>query len=345
MPRTPILPFVSLLVFASGCAPEPPPDIPAFTSDPSSVKQGYMPLLGVPEAWKITRGNITVAVVDNGIDPKHPDLETQLWTNPNEELNGLDDDGNGFVDDINGWDFLDNDADPSSGPKKQDIDDHGTAVAGIIAAATDNGIGIAGNCPDCRVMVLRARDFDKKRTVVPRLANAIDYAVEQGARVIVISDGLPVNTVEDSLFADIEAAVGRASKAGTIVVASAGNDGQKSVRIPGAIAEVCAVGAVNWEDVPMAWTSYGKEVDISAPGEFVYTTMIGGRYGYFSGTSASAPIAGALAALILSAHPELTPAEVIVRMQESAEAINFQDYPKMKNLLGAGSLRFGTALK
>jgi len=328
-----------------GCESAAPPDIPAFTSDPLSVKQGYMPLLGVPKAWEITRGNVIVAVVDNGIELTHPDLEKQIWTNTKEQLNGIDDDGNGFVDDLRGWDFLDNDADPSAGAKKNEIDSHGTAVAGVIAAATDNGIGIAGNCPNCQIMALRARDFDKEGTVIPKLAKAIDYAWQQGARVVVISDGRPVSTVEASVISEIQEAVNRAAQAGTIVVASAGNDGIESVRIPGAIADVCAVGAVNWEDMPMSWTSYGKEVDISAPGEFVYTTMLGGTYDYFSGTSASAPIAGALAALLLSAHPEMTPPEVIMRMQEHAAPIDMSDTPQMQGLLGKGALRFGAILK
>jgi serine protease len=336
---------VSLAWILFGCGASEPADVAAFTNDPSSIKQGYMPRLGVSEAWKITRGNVIVAVVDNGIELTHPDLENQIWTNPKESANGIDDDGNGFVDDLHGWDFLDEDSDSSAGPKTKEIDSHGTAVAGIIAAATDNGVGVAGNCPNCQLMVLRARDFDEERTVVPRLAKAIDYAVQQGARVVVISDGRPVSTVDASVIFEIQDAVNRAAKAGTIVVASAGNDGQESVRIPGAIAEVCAVGAVNWDDMPMSWTSYGKEVDISAPGEFVYTTMLGSSYGYFSGTSASAPIAGALAALLLSAHPEMTPAEVITRIQEHAASIDMSETPQMQGLLGKGALRFRSVLK
>lgn len=309
-----------------------------------SVKQGYMPAIGVPTAWKTTRGDVIVAIVDNGIEFDHPDLAGQIWTNPNEQPNGLDDDGNGFTDDVHGWDFLDNDADPSVIPASDDIDFHGTAVAGVIAAATDNGVGVAGNCPDCRLMILRARDFIHQPTVIPKLAQAIDYAVNQGARVVVISDGRPVGTVDAMTLTGLEDAIQRAADKGTLVVASAGNDGTNAVRIPATITDVLAVAAVDWQDAPMSWTSYGKAVDIAAPGDYVYTTMLGGKYGYFNGTSASAPIAGSLAALLFSAHPEMTPADVVKRIQETSANVDFDDSSEMKGLMGAGALRFDKAL-
>jgi len=171
------------------------------SDDPLSPRQWYLSALGVPEAWHVTRGEgVVVAVVDNGFDVDHPDLAGQLWWNEDEAEDGDDEDHNGYVDDLHGWDFLDGVPDVGLDPPRLEdrLRSHGTAAAGIIAAAADDGFGVAGCCPECRLMLLTARDFDEARTVVPRLAEAIAYAIDNGARVVSISDGvLPADLAPD----------------------------------------------------------------------------------------------------------------------------------------------------
>ncbi|TAK26936.1 MAG: hypothetical protein EPO40_18320 [Myxococcaceae bacterium] len=158
-------------------------EVPAFSDDPESVRQGYMLGIDVPGAWRVERGRpeVVVAVIDNGFDVAHPDLRAQLWTNPAEVAgDGLDNDGNGYVDDLHGWNFLARSArvslDEADGVAPA-LWSHGTAAAGIIAASTGNGLGVASCCPGCRWMPLVARDFRTARTVLPRLPEALAYAV------------------------------------------------------------------------------------------------------------------------------------------------------------------------
>lgn len=337
----------ALLALLCACGGDIPDDVAPFSNDPLSVKQGYMLTLGVSPAWARERGSVIVAVIDNGVDTSHPDLRPRLWTNPNEQEDGEDNDGNGLVDDIHGWNFLDGNADitlateaASEGLSRA----HATAVAGIIAAETDNGEGVAGLCPGCSVMILKARDFEEENSVLPRLADAVDYAIENGARVINVSDGSLTKSLSPELVDDLNAAAARAEEASVVIVASAGNDGIDDVRWPARIPSVIAAAAVDWDGAPEPWTTFGAEVDVAATGSLVYTTTPGGAYDYFSGTSASAPIVAALAALVVSAKPEMSPAEVAARVQATARPADLDGRPELSDRFGAGVVSFSSAL-
>lgn len=306
--------------------------------------------LDVPGAWRVERGRpeVVVAVIDNGFDVAHPDLRAQLWTNPAEVAgDGLDNDGNGYVDDLHGWNFLARSArvslDEPAGVAPA-LWSHGTAAAGIVAASTDNGLGVASCCPGCRWMPLVARDFRIARTVLPRLPEALAYAVRNGARVVSISDGVPAGALAPDEVTALEGAVRAATAAGVLVVASAGNDGAAAVRWPARIPEVLAVAAVDRDGAPAAFTSYGPEVDVAAPGVEVFTTEGGGGYFDFAGTSASAPIVAGLAGLLFSAHPAWTPAQVAARIRATAGPADTSDRPALAGQLGAGVVHFGRAL-
>jgi subtilisin family serine protease len=336
-------------LLASGCASPCPEDVASFSDDPEAVRQWYMPALGVPDAWRIERGSpeVVVAVIDNGFDVEHPDLAGQVWTNDDEQENGADDDGNGYVDDVHGWDFLDRDADPGVEPDaalRPDLLAHGTAAAGVIAARTDNGVGVAGCCPGCRLMLLRGRDFRDAHDVMPVLAEAIRYAVDNGARVVSVSDGVVAAEVAPDVGAEVEAALAVAREAGVVVVASVGNDGAGGVRWPARLDSVVAVAAVDPDMRPTGWTSFGPEVDIAAPGQCIYTTGPRGRYEYFEGTSAAAPIVAGLAALLLAAHPEWGVEEVTSHLDRSAAPVRFDARPEAEGLLGRGVVDFAAAL-
>ncbi len=324
---------------AGGCGDPCPVDVVPSTDDPEAVRQWHLPAVG----WtgELGAAGVVVAVIDNGFQLDHEDLEGQLWVNPGELPNGLDDDGNEYVDDLAGWDFLDQDADASR-EAVEGLDPvlagHGTAAAGILAARTDNGVGVAGACPDCPLMLLRARDFDAAHNVMPVLAEAVRYAVAEGAEVISLSDGVLPDDVDAAVMAEVEAALAEARAAGVVVVASAGNDGAEVVRWPARIDGVLAVAAVDEDGSPPAWTSFGPEVGISAPGRCVFTTLPEDGYGSFDGTSASAPLVAALAARLRANHPNWSADEVVDRILATASSVDAEG-------LGAGTVDFAAALE
>ena len=187
----------------------------------------YLNQMRIPQSWNATTGSqdVIIAVIDSGVDMDHPDIISNMWFNKGEKaLNGLDDDNNGYVDDLNGWDFLEGVSDPH--PKFGDDFSfggaiHGTAVAGIAAASTNNALGIAGVCWQCKIMALRALDASGEGNT-EKIASAIDYAIANGADIINMSF---VGGVDDGLMS---VAVERAYKAGVILVAAVGNDADQS---------------------------------------------------------------------------------------------------------------------
>ncbi len=269
-------------------------------------------------------GEVIVAVIDSGIDYEHPDLAGQLWANSAEMEGraGVDDDGNGYIDDRFGWDFTDapgtsgegdflqRDADP------RDESGHGTHVAGIIAAAA-NGRGMVGVAANARLMVLRAgfnlpgggylEDDD--------VAAAIIYAVDNGARIINMSWGDPRSA---PLVRD---AVRYAHEAGVVLVAAAGNEGSDAVFYPARFAETIAVGATAPGGEVLAFSNFGPSIDVVAPGHVVLSTVLGGGYGERSGTSMAAPHVAGLAALILGRQPQWQPEQVRAVLRATARDV------------------------
>lgn len=338
-----------LSLVAASCTPVCPEEGAALTDDAEAGRQWWLRQLGAAEAWDRERGEAAtvVAVIDNGFDLEHPDLSGQLWRNDDEVVDGRDSDGNGYVDDVDGWDFLDGDPDAGLAPPSTEdsaFRGHGTAAAGVVAAAADNKLVVAGGCPGCRLMLLRARDFLEAHDVMPRLAEALRYSIDNGARVVSLSDGVPLGRLDPDDQAEVEAALDEARAADVIVVASAGNDGADHVRWPACDEEVVAVASVDLERRPSSWTSFGEEVDLSAPGECIYTTGPEGGEGYFEGTSASAPIVAALAALVVSAHPDWTRDQVVTRLRRGARPVELDRRPELEGQMGAGVIDFGATL-
>jgi subtilisin family serine protease len=285
--------------------------------------QQYAPQLTHAEGgWDVTTGEgvarIAIAIIGVGVQLDHPDLVGNIYTNTGEiPGNGLDDDNNGFIDDVHGWDFYGSDNDPSPG-NPNDI--HETAVAGCAAAQGNNQIGIAGACWGCRIMPLRAYFFSFF------VAQAVDYAVAEGARVVNISLG---TTTPDTL---LETAVNAGIANGVVMVASAGNDGTNAPLYPAAYPAVISVAASDASDRGTNWTNWGDPVDIAAPGESVLSTNAYNNYGLgdyttFSGTSYSSPFVAGVAGLILSKNPSLTPLNVARMIQFTADHIASLHFP------------------
>ena len=260
--------------------------------------------IDAPEAWHRTRGSgVVVAVIDSGVDVGHPDLAANIWRNEDEDCTyGMDDDGNGYVDDCTGWDFANDDA------TVDDLLGHGTHVAGIIAAQANNRIGIAGVAYEAEVMVLKIGDG------TPALSAAIEaigYAIDNGARVINAS--WQVDDVSAGPHLDV--ALAAAAEAGVLVVTGAGNDPIDLDANPVFPASspadnVLVVGASTATDGPAGFSGFGETtVDLFAPGEHIISTVPGG-YGVYSGTSMATPMVAGAAALLWAATPEATVSEV-----------------------------------
>lgn len=277
--------------------------------------------ISILEAWNIESGSpdVIVAVIDMGFDMSHEDLQENIWKNPGEiPNNGLDDDGNGYADDIVGWDFVNQ----SSGLDDEDCDwrnedndptslksSHGNRVLGLIGATTDNGIGIAGIAANCKMMLIRAGFYNTQGYQVlstSSIIKGIIYAVENGARIINISSGSP------NYSGSYKSALEYATDNGVLVVCSAGNDGSNAYCYPAAydIPGVLSVGASNILDAKCSFSNYGSWVDVSAPGQHIMSTLLNDSYGETQGTSFSAPIVAGVAALIFSQHPDWTPSQV-----------------------------------
>ncbi len=284
-------------------------------NDPNYGEQWNLALMNMPQAWGIEQGSpaVTVAVVDGGVDMQHPEFRSRLWRNVGEiPRNGIDDDGNGYVDDINGWDFSDAPTLPGSGDwtvrdnEPEDEIGHGTHVSGIIAAAANNGIGIAGIAWRCRLMPLRA-DFKYGGGGYLQnddVAAAIVYAADNGAQVINMSWGDTVNAFI------IEDAIAYAYARGCVLVAAAGNDGAVGSLYPAGLETVISVAGIDAERQLYIDSNFGATIDIAAPGDEILSTDLDGGYQNLSGTSMAAAHVSGVAALVLSANPDYTNAEV-----------------------------------
>ena len=291
--------------------------------------------VGAPAAWNLTTGSseVVVAVIDSGIDTAAPDLAGALWTNEDEiAANGIDDDGNGYIDDIHGWDFRDNDASSLYGTT---IHWHGTFVAGLIAARPDSNEA-TGVAPDIRVMDLRF--LDSRNQFYGRdwemFAQAIDYAVSNGADIINLSiycNGVPPASLEQAIL--------RAHAAGVLIVGIAGNSGCNRVCYPGCYPSVIAVSATDRENSLASFSNYGSHVTVCAPGDSVISLYPGGDIAEGSGTSFAAPHVSAALALILSRNPHLSPEEVLACLTNSATDLGVlgSDIEYGNGLINAGS--------
>ena len=272
--------------------------------DPRFTELWGLAALDAPSGWASTVGDrrVTVAVVDDGVALTHPDLAPNLWINPSEiAANGRDDDGDGYVDDVNGYDFVAGRGDPSparSGEERW----HGTHVAGTIGAAGDNRIGICGLNWKVSLMALRAIGPRGGRS--DDLARAIDYAVDHGARVVNASWGGGGHSQA------IAKAVARARERGVLFVPAAGNDGDPRPSFPANLGgdNVISVGALAPDGRLAPFSNRGALV--AAPGVGILSTTAPGRYERYDGTSMAAPHVSGLAALLWAARPQAKVEEV-----------------------------------
>ena len=299
----------------------------SFQSDFSN--QWYMNICNIKNAWKIATGEgIIVAVLDTGIDYYNKDFRDKLWVNTNEDINknnhfdawryteeqngifgdidGVDNDNNGYIDDIIGFDFV-NEIVPTFGDVKyldgdpNDEHGHGTQVASVISAIA----------PDAKIMAVRIHNASGQSDCIA-IANGIIYAVLNGANIINLSSG------EEDTSPLIFTAIKFAVEMGVVVVCSAGNDGNTLPHYPSDYSEVISVGGINENEMHIF--NYGDFIDITAPATNIYVGDRNNSYRTNSGTSFSTPIVSGICALLLSKKPDLSPAEVKTQIQLSARS-------------------------
>jgi len=316
-------------------------------NDPEYHRQNYLNIINAGKAWEVTVGsqNVIIAFIDSGIDYTHEDLEDNIWINPNEiENNGHDDDGNGFIDDVRGWDFV-GDITAEEAFSKQwksnndprpnhPSNDHGTHVAGLSSAVTNNGIGIASLGQNLKILPIKCTPDNINTSQggsreIYRTEEAIMYAAAIGADVINCSfAGRNFSPAEQDV-------INAATAMGSLVVAAAGNDGtdyDEIARFPAYYDNVLAVGGLNSAgEVKSGSSSYGSRIDVYAPSVSLLSTVPDNKYVSKTGTSMSAPLVSALAGLIKSVRPELQPEQIskIIRLN-SRDALQYSTDERYK---------------
>lgn len=280
--------------------------------------------IDAPEAWDIEKGSdsVILAIADSGVDYTHPDLNDNIWINTDEtDGNNIDDDNNGYIDDIHGWDFYGNGEVPDNDP--MDYYGHGTHCAGIAAAETNNGIGVAGIAggwypgqKGCRIMCLRIGHIGETLDM-SHAAEAIRYATDEGATAINCS-------WPSSNTGGLGDAVDYAVQNGLLVVHSAGNVPCGYPDYLSNRTDCMSVAATNKNDQRASYSNYGDWVDVAAPGgesdgsDAIYSTLPGNAYGYHSGTSMAAPMVVGLAGLLKSKHPDWNREQIWESIEKSA---------------------------
>ena len=314
--------------------------------------QWYLPRIQAPEAWEKITGSteIIIAIIDSGVDIDHPDLKENIWKNYGEVFgDGIDNDGNGYIDDVYGWDFVSQSFDPNPKfePGYTEIGiNHGTVVAGVVAARGNNGIGITGVTWQSKIMPLRALDSSGIGDTLT-VSKAIDYAIDMGADIINLSFVGPDESQT------LKEAIEKAYRAGILIVAAVGNEekiGHNLEEKP--MYPVCheteeenmvlGVVAIDEKNKKALFSNYGKKcVDIAAPGTRFYGTQVYEpsdlfeKYygGYWSGTSLAAPLVAGVGALLKSLNPDLSVDEmrdIIIRNADQIDDFN----PEYKGKLG-----------
>lgn len=312
------------------------PNDPVFNADTTTLYNLYK--INAKEAWKINNGNknIIIAIIDSGVYWEHPDLMQNIHQNLGEDadgdghtiewdgtrwvldpgdLDGIDNDGNGFADDLIGWDFGGTNGTPDNNPA-EDAPTHGTLVAGVAGAVTNNGVGIASIGYNCSLMPVKGSREDLGNTYIIYSSEAIKYAADNGAKIINCSfSGYSYSKAEQEVIA-------YAVSKGALVVAAAGNNNNSIPTYPAGYEGVLSVAATNINDVRYPASSFGETIDVSAPGQKIYTTWGTEGYSTVSGTSLASPLVAGLAGLVKNQFKNYTPLQIGEQIRVTSDDIS-----------------------
>lgn len=295
--------------------------------------------ISAPAAWGqgFKGKDVVVAVIDSGVDIRHNDIVNNIWSSPTETdcSNRIDDDGNGYIDDCVGYDFGDDDSDPTpspiqpSGQLQRDAWLHGTHVAGTIAAIS-NGFGVVGVAPEAKIMVLKVtRDGSDGSIDGSKITEAINYAINNGADVVNMSLGQSLSNSDDKIMQNT---LQSTTDTRSFFVAAAGNQGANDINYPASEANVLAVGASNYEKKRSSFSNYGLALDVVAPGgsqggdsykdtNDILSLSPNNEYIYMEGTSMATPHVSGSIALLLSKDPTLTNQQIFDAVRNTASDI------------------------
>ncbi|UXP31800.1 S8 family serine peptidase [Reichenbachiella agarivorans] len=312
---------------------EPEFQILVVPNDEQIAKQDYLAVIQAYDAWDVTRGDstIVIGVSDTGFDMDHEDLVSKIYLNLDDPINGVDDDGNGYIDDYYGWDVADGDNDPTYRPSEQYS--HGSNVAGMAAAATNNGKGIAGLAYRSKFLPVKlAKSSDG---IFNNSYESIIYAADRGCDVINLSWG------SDGSYSSIAQSIINyvVLEKDAVLVAAAGNTDAELDFYPASYDHVLSVAKSNNNDEKATKASWSYYVDIMAPGKDVFTTNINNNYTITEGSSFSSPLVAATAALVKSVFPKYNAIQIIEQIRMTADDV----YDKGNNsnyygMLGKGRL-------
>ena len=304
-------------------------------NDPSFTSQWALNKINATGAWNYfsSGSSIIVAVIDDAIETTHSDLAPSLWINQAEiPTNGIDDDNNGYIDDINGWDMADNDNNPNPTTSAYL---HGTHVAGIVGASSNNNLGIASIGYSVKLMCIKASNAP---ATVNYGYSGILYATDNGAKVINMSWGSYVNSQTGQTIIDY------AHNAGVVLVAAAGNDNTSAAHYPSDYNHVISVAATSSNDVKASFSNFGSQIDVSAPGENILSTGVGNTYINLSGTSMASPYVAGLASLMLSLNPYLAPNDIETCIKNNTDNISALN-PSYSGSLGTGRINANNTMQ
>jgi len=273
--------------------------------------------IDAPEAWDLDTGSssVVVAVIDTGVDYTHPDLAANMWVNPGEIAgNNIDDDGNGYIDDIYGYDFANNDADP------MDDNNHGSHVSGTIAAVGNNGVGVVGVSWNASIMAVKFLSASGSGSTSGAISSVL-YAANNGAKIMNNSWG------GGGYSQALQDAITTADAAGALFVVAAGNSNSNNDTTPYYPANysgphIVVVAATDSSDGKAGFSSYGATtVDLGAPGVAILSTTPGNSYSSFSGTSMATPHVAGAAAVVLAANPGMTNVQLKAQILSNVDPI------------------------
>lgn len=297
-----------------------------------STQSDYYDVIEAPQAWDIVKGEqggAVIAIVDGGTDIGHSDLSDNIWQNQAEVAGetGVDDDGNGFIDDLYGWNFANQSGDPTGLPVTPFNADHGTHTAGISCAVTNNITGVAGTSWNATVMAVNAGDETSDRDIKYGLEGII-YAAKNGADIISCSWG----RLGGYSYFEKEV-VDYATSLGAVVIASAGNKNSDLSYYPSSHMNVLSIAGTTVNDDKYWASNYGPDIDLAAPAVNVYSTFSNERYGFATGTSMSAPIVSGVTGLVKTLHPEWNGLQLGEQVRVTADSL-----PGYEGQLGRGRL-------
>ena len=325
-------------------------------NDPMLPQQWAIQKMQVTQAWDIMPGGIPeiiIGIVDSGVKWNHPDLQANMWINeaelPGITINwengtitggdGIDNDGNGYIDDILGWDFAPNSPSIKNNPYQSlNGSTHGTHVAGCAAAVGDNGVGIAGPAYNVKILATKHSPFGVYSNSIANGYQGIYYMANTGAHIINCSWGSMGSSSDNTA----NLAISYAQAQGALVVTAAGNDGQNTNGnpfYPAAAIDAFNVAATNSNDNITYWSNYGDDIDICSPGASILSTVFdgggGNTYASYDGTSMASPVAAGVAALVKSVHPGMSVEDLKDYLRNGATPIDNLN-PNYAGLLGAG---------